>query len=252
MAHKNTAYNISGVKLVVLFIIWVLFLVIPASASYDEGYTITDSAVPGDYIDSSGTDSIRDFEDVPLWIKLSVMSGLFVSSLCFIKLVPFIGRILESKNSNLKRSNIMEFIRKNPGCTTTEIGRCTGLNTGTIRYHIRVLERERDVVSINTGHKLCYFQNKSRYGHDEMVFIAFCRNEKTKDIVRLIKDRPGISHNHISRIISLDKSTVNWHIRRLTDSGIVSSKKEGKFTRFFIAEDMADISCSCLSDSPEA
>ncbi|MEA2034305.1 MAG: winged helix-turn-helix transcriptional regulator [Euryarchaeota archaeon] len=239
MGRTITISKSKSLKIALFFLLIMLAsATAPASASWEtDGYIITGSTLPGDYIDSSGTDGIRNFEDTPLWIKILFISGAAFSSLCLLKYIPFIIGKWDEKIPNEKRKKIMKFIFNNPRCTTTEINAYTAINTGTVRYHLYMLEKNRDIVSVKTGHIFCYFQNKSRFSHEQRVIMALCRNVTTKKIIYIIKEKPGVSNNSVSRMIGIDKSTVHWHIKRLSEAGVIKNKKEGKFSKFFMTSE---------------
>lgn len=205
-----------------------------ASSGEEDEYIITGSTVPGDYIDSSGTDGTRNFEELPLWIKVSVLAGAAASSLFLLKCIPLVTGKIKKKNPNGNRRKILEVIRDNQGSTATEISAFTGINTGTIRYHLYILEKNRDVVPVKTGHICCYFLNGSRYTREQMVIMALSKNETTKQIIHVINERPGISNKSVSGIVGIDKSSVHWHIKRLAGAEVIMIKREGRISKFFM------------------
>jgi predicted transcriptional regulator len=238
MEPRNIISKLKDSKNLVLSLIVIIMLMKAGSALAFPGetneYIISGSTVPGDYIDSSGTDGPKSYDEVPLWIKASVLAGVVASLLCQLKYIPFILGKVKKKISNGNRRKLLETISENPGCTVTEIINLTRMNVGTIRYHLYILEKKRDVVSVKTWHTYCYFLNRSRYTHEQMVIIALSKNKTTKRIIHVINERPGISNKTVSGIIGIDKSSVHWHIKRLAEADVIMIKREGKTSQFFM------------------
>ena len=240
MKPRNIFSKLKDPKNLIFSLIVIIILAKAVSATAfpgeDDEYIITGSTVPGDYIDSSGTEGPKSFDEVPLWIKASVLAGVAASSLCLLKYIPLIAGKIKEKNSNGNRKKILDIIRENPGSTATEINILAWINTGTIRYHLYILEKNRDVVPVKTGHIYCYFLNGSRYTHEQMVIMALSKNETTKRIIHVINERPGISNKSVSGIIGIDKSSVHWHIKRLAEAEVIMIKRDGRISQFFMRE----------------
>ena len=60
--------------------------------------------------------------------------------------------------------------------------------------------------------------------------------ETRKKIYNYISKHPGLHLNELSRKLSIPISTINYHLNYLKKMGIVITKPNGKYLRYFIAE----------------
>lgn len=240
MEQKNilSEINYHSFRVVYLFLILISIIGLSqiVSAENPDDYIITDSTIPGDYIDSSGSDNLRDYADLPVWIKISMVSGAIISVFCALKYIPVILAGQSQANKKGNRDKIYECICANPGLISVEISELTKINTGTARYHLYLLEKNHEIVSVKTGHKIFYFQNRSLFTKEQIAGIILCRNETTKEILDVIRKKPGASNKLISDIVGIDKSTVHWHIKRLLQAGMVKIKRKGNSAKYFFVE----------------
>jgi DNA-binding transcriptional ArsR family regulator len=62
--------------------------------------------------------------------------------------------------------------------------------------------------------------------------------EKTsRDILVYLMEHPGSTQSNIADFKHFSSSTINWHISRLIDTGIVESMREGRTVRYSVKGD---------------
>ena len=60
--------------------------------------------------------------------------------------------------------------------------------------------------------------------------------ENRKYIYRCISNNPGIHISELSRVLNMPKTTLCYHLRYLVQREFVTTKKEGRYKRYFIAK----------------
>jgi uncharacterized repeat protein (TIGR01451 family) len=144
--------------------------------------------------------------------------------------------------TKLRKKNILEhetrgmirgYVIANPGDHFNSIKKALSLNNGTLAYHLHVLEREGLIKSKRWGKFTRFYpsgmklpENGSRY------------SEIQKIIMNKIGETPGISQKEIAAVMGVTKSTINYHINRLTELGVVDAKRAGIKIRYFLIEDI--------------
>ena len=213
---------------------------------YADGYIVSDSPDFEDYIDTSGSDKIREFSELPLWIKVSVILGTFFSLICVLKYaLLFFGRTKNATDSDADGGNkkiIYDSVCDNPGIIAAEIGELTGINIGTTRYHLYILERNRKVFHVKKGGKVYYFRNDGSFTENRIADIIVARHENRRLILKIVQERPGISNKHISDAIGIDKSTVHWHVKCLCDAGALRVEYDGRDVRIYPQTAITEVS----------
>ncbi|WP_269851302.1 winged helix-turn-helix transcriptional regulator [Methanosarcina horonobensis] len=141
-------------------------------------------------------DTVEPYWHFLLWLAamqiLSVIDILLYILLYPAKLIfAILGfRMVDYSNTVgvLKRKNIYVFIKENPGTCVSEIANNMGLNRGTLRYHLAVLEAENLVESHNDHGRVRYFQNSSTFDEKEKLVISALQNEIARKIICNILD----------------------------------------------------------------
>ena|SRR5271157_435399 len=201
---------------------------------YDTNHMIPDPVYPES---TTGPDSYISFWQLPLWIKIFVFTGLIVTILGLIKLVPFVFGRLGNVLDNPKTKNIFNYIIKNPGYTIAEISSGQNINRGTLKYHLQQLMTEKKVISIRSGKFSRFFFNNMTVVDKESLISSYMRAEGSQKVLVTIMDNPGITNQELSIQFNLTKSTVHDYLARFFKEGIVESRQDGKFKRYYIKQD---------------
>lgn len=61
-----------------------------------------------------------------------------------------------------------------------------------------------------------------------------------RNIFQLLQKHPGLHFREISRQLDIRRSTLSYHLRYLEKKGVIKKIAENGFTRYYIAEDIAD------------
>ena len=126
------------------------------------------------------------------------------------------------------RGEILGYIKQNPGESYNNIKRDLGMPNGTLAYHLSVLEKGGYIKSAKDGMYRRYYPRKMRvnpYGRITRV---------QEEILLRIEETPGISQKDLSALVGLSTATINYHIRKLSEKGIISVKKKGIFVHYYL------------------
>jgi predicted transcriptional regulator len=142
-----------------------------------------------------------------------------------------------SKDPNETRKlKIASFIESNPGVHMREITRQLELSMGVAQYHLYRLEKERTIVSRRKGFYRRYYANL-KFGEKDQNILDVLSISTERDILFFLTRSPA-SSRELSDLVKLSPSTVNWHMKRLMDAGLVDVMRDGLQVKYFIKEGM--------------
>jgi predicted transcriptional regulator len=116
---------------------------------------------------------------------------------------------------------ILKYIDRVPGIRYRELLRLTGLANGTLEYNLKTLER--------TNRAKAFRQDRRRVGYypidfrsDEYQILEHTKNKVARKIVLFILDNTLCTFDKILENIKKAPSTLSWHLKRLSETGIIS------------------------------
>jgi DNA-binding transcriptional ArsR family regulator len=128
------------------------------------------------------------------------------------------------------RARLMELIQAEPGVHFQDLARKAGLANGTAVHHLRKLDAAGLVAARPLGRYTCYFPGASPTA-TALEQAPVLRSPGARLVFGTIQDRPGLSGLEIASRVGLGASTVNYHVQRLVEVGLVSSVREGRLVR---------------------
>lgn len=147
------------------------------------------------------------------------------------------------------RGRLYEHIKENPGVSFTALKKYFGVNNGNLTYHLHRLEKEELVSSRSVGKFKLFYPDGVRMKGCGIVISLLDR-----DIMRMIRDSPGISTVKIIRDFSKDRSrrTVSRHLKDLERKGLIEVHDVNGVRKLYISvrEDAAFISDLGRVDAP--
>ena len=132
------------------------------------------------------------------------------------------------------RSLIFEKIRANPGIYFNELCRETGLNRGSLRYHLALMRMTGKVSTLAMGGSIRYFENSGRFSGTEQKVLKYLRNNKERAIFAHLMDNPETTRGDLEKILGISGAAVTWHTNRLCDAGMLTVARSGKTVRYLI------------------
>ena len=202
------------------------------------GYLVNEapSADLGGFSDINRADAARTEADVPSWIPAAAgISGIAVLLLASVKFLPvLIGRTKDVTPSPV-RDALLALIREHPGSPAAFLQEETGLHRATLRYHLAVLEKEKQVVTRRTGHSYHYFPNGSTLSYADTIRLTLCQNPTTGKILDIIETEPGISGTVLAARAGITAGTLTWHLGRLEENNLITISRSGRGMQIFPA-----------------
>ena len=227
------------------FLLFFFFLLLVSSAEATE-YTVRPS-LSDEFGASVAGEDVQEIEvkPIPYWMFLLMLGFAQVTPapefLYPIKFVPVLGgckRIGRSNAlANLNRERLYDFIKSCPGTCFSEVIKKTGLNRGTVRYHMEVLETQNMIESYKANGKIRYFQNSFTYEEKDKAVIAALKNDMDQRIILEILNGQCSTNETLVEKMGISASTISWHIKHLKEQGIVRADTEEHHTTYSIDSD---------------
>jgi len=136
--------------------------------------------------------------------------------------------------SNTER--VLLFIQQNPGCHLRQIKRDLDISMGTLQYHLNLLEKSGKIASERHSLHRFYFPVAIFEKHDRNI-LKILNQETAREILMLIVEKKEPTQTDIVERIKISAASVNWHIRRLVDLGMITEVRDGKFKRYMLVID---------------
>lgn len=146
----------------------------------------------------------------------------------------------EESQFQSNKERIYQYIANNPGSHLRKISKDLGLAMGDTQHHLRTLEKTALIKSRRIGVFRRYY-TVSIYGERLESLLAILRQEVPRDIIVFLIEKPGATQVEIAKHKGFSAPTINWHMSRLIEIGLVSSHKEGKFLNYRIEGNIKDI-----------
>jgi len=120
-----------------------------------------------------------------------------------------------------KRWLIIGYLRGNPGDSFSSIKRTLGVGTGTLTWHLEILEREHIIHSQSRGSKRHYYP-----ADVPMPENGGGLHELQLRIQKVVREQPGLKMSEIGDILGVGTELVHYHVRGLNMKGLVLVRRE--------------------------
>jgi predicted transcriptional regulator len=139
-----------------------------------------------------------------------------------------LDEVLENEN----RNKIIDLVLKDPGIHFNELLRRTNLAAGNLVWHLDILETYKVVSKRRIGNFLSFFPYYQKNPISNLD-LKLSKSKLTLEILELIEKEPGVWNSIITKRKKVDHKTIQYHIKKLIDLGLIKSKKEGRKRKFF-------------------
>ena len=129
---------------------------------------------------------------------------------------------------NENRLNIINQILRNPGIHHNELLRNCDLQKGQLQWHLDVLLKYNVIKKEKYGQYTIYFPITTSFDAIEYLENLIAKSKTTSEILKIIKENPGINSSEISRILSLSRNTIKYHIDKLSKEKLITSTRRGR------------------------
>ena len=138
------------------------------------------------------------------------------------------------------RDLIYQYIQRYPGSHLRKISKELSLGMGDIQHHLCVLENAGLIKSRRISIYKVYYEVSVFEERNESI-LAILRQETPRSILLYLIENPDASQSEIAAHVRYSAPTVNWHMSRLMQIGLVESRKDGRFVKYVIIGDLKEI-----------
>lgn len=134
---------------------------------------------------------------------------------------------IEKQLEKPPRDMILQFIIDNPSTHLRKIKNSLNYSMGTTQYHVSNLEKEGKIISKRNG----FYKNFYHVGIEskEEIMSILNLDSPRKIILYLLQNEPS-NHLEIAKGVGLSSATISWHMKKLTQIGLISLKYDGKYS----------------------
>jgi len=144
-------------------------------------------------------------------------------------------RQVSSKNvlAHPERNRIYMFIRDHPGIHFRELERQTGINRGTLAYHLEMLGQTGRILAMPCSGYTRYFENGGKFSDREQQILSSYSNDRQRAILLLLLESPR-TPSELKENLHVSGPSVSWHMKRLCRDGMVMVRQEGRSGRYML------------------
>jgi predicted transcriptional regulator len=132
------------------------------------------------------------------------------------------------------RSRLFDLINREPGLSLMEIVNSLGLAEGTLRYHLKYMERKELIQSERIDGRKRYFSQETKHkkkARRERLDIGL--TGKQKRLLDIIGSNPGIDQKKLSVISRTNRFVVSYHMDKFEKMGLVKKKRSGRNVLYY-------------------
>lgn len=141
---------------------------------------------------------------------------------------------------NDARLRVFNTIQEYPGIHFNALREQTGMNRGTLRYHLSILSLTGKIDSFQDGVFSRYFLIGMEMTAYDRVVVSRFQNGPDRKILTYLLDHPDTSQRDIAGALGVVPSVVNSRIRQLHDEGVVVVERLGQGTRVALTDDAVE------------
>ena len=138
------------------------------------------------------------------------------------------------------RVRILNFIKANPGTHLRKVKQELNLAMGVIQYHLYKLERERSIVSARHGLYKRFYAQRALPVEDREILNLLSQETEREIVLYLIKN-PLAGQKELSEFARISPSSTSWHMKRLSQSGVISTRRENGSVYYTVRTDPSRI-----------
>lgn len=120
------------------------------------------------------------------------------------------------------REHILRIVSEQPGVHKSALCRSVGLGWGTVSYHLRLLERTRQLQTFNDRRETFVFP--AAIPEDRLRSLAAVRKGSGEAIASVLQQKPGSRQHEICQALGLPRKLIRRHLAVLRNEGLVTSQ----------------------------
>lgn len=177
-------------------------------------------------------------------LGLAVAATIASSTSSAADLTPWrwlVGLVLVPLSSTLKGAQVLEndtrrrayeIIREHPGMNFARVAERLEASTGTVQYHLQVLEDAHLIVSERYGKYRRYFPHGTAYPKRRRERLAVLSTASADAVACYLLDNRGATQQEIADALDVSTSTVHHHLSRLEEVDLVQATPCGNRVRY--------------------
>jgi len=133
------------------------------------------------------------------------------------------------------RRRIFEHVRRFPGTHFREILRALELQPGELEYHLHTLEKARLLSGQDEGGRRRYFVS-AEIAYPDHALLGLLRQAAVRRILLQLLSRPGLTFQDLLGSVGGAKSTLSFHLKKVTSSGLVTADRSNRERAYRVQE----------------
>ncbi len=130
--------------------------------------------------------------------------------------------------ANATRKRIYESVCARPGIGVRDTAASAGVSYSTAIYHLDRLVKERMLVLTGEGSKLRYYKNGGSFSETDRALMPVLKNKEALRVLAHVRSHPETYRAAIAESLGVTPTTVNWHLKRLLETGLITERREGR------------------------
>lgn len=153
---------------------------------------------------------------------------------------PLLSRIAHSEiYNNDARRRIGELVTGEPGLCLNDLVDRTGYSRNAVSYHLFVLEKEEELVSIKDGKYRRYFARNGKYVNGAKNVVSALRNPTTLRMAQHVVEHPGTIQRELCHLLGTTASAACWHAKRLEELRVIRKERVANTVQYYPGEAMS-------------
>lgn len=129
------------------------------------------------------------------------------------------------------RALLITAIISNPGVTITALESRIGLNRSTLRHHLKILLREKQVALLGDGRTSHLYPRG--IGQEKSLAHARLNHPRRAMIARIVLDAPGKCQREICTQVQMPASRVHTYTNDLATANLIRLERSGRVCRYY-------------------
>lgn len=134
------------------------------------------------------------------------------------------------------RNTLYCLIRSRPGISFIELLQETETSRGALTYHLTLMRISGKIVPLADHGITGYFENSGKYDQNEQKVLKYLRQDTDRQILFALAGSPLMSRRDFENVLGISGPTISWHMKRLIEDGLLSIRKDGRFSRYVLSE----------------
>jgi len=142
---------------------------------------------------------------------------------------------------NTARLRVFNTIQEYPGIHVNALREQTGMNRGTLRYHLSILSLTGKITSFQDGVFSRYVLSGMGMSSYDQIVISRFQNGSDRKILSYLLDHPDTSQRDIAEALGVAPSVVSSRITKMYDEGVVAMERLGRSSQIALTDNAVDV-----------